>query len=429
MIVCLSPNSIYLEETLSSISYAEKAKKIKPAVQRQQVASSPEEAFKRRIVELEKENSNLRKQLLERGNDRSMPQSPPLSATGKPFSVQVHPSLAIMREKVELVATVAADLARAEIRAKSIRDQILENRQAMDDLQQVIAAEKNDQQIAALYKELRKVTDCLEEDLQVQEKSAVEEKQLREVLRSTKIKVLDMFQEVIQTCEKLESHGGQTTVSQGNKKPIEPKTPGKSWKGVHEIEDGYSDIAWIKEELLRKEEQINELTKALKNLARIPSSPQLGGLSRLGLDNMLADISSIRYDPKLVLFTSDCMETEKKASNTNARPKKIQLPDLIAKLSQVLDPTTKNSDGNQKQQGDNHGRDSVLVPTKSRLERTLSQPGLVNQTVSDDSAAGASANGLSRGAGSDDIYFYTESDMDDYDSHINPLSLADENWT
>lgn len=59
LIVCLSPNSIYLDESLNSIKYAEKAMMIKtPAIRERdwnQVPVYKEENYQRRIEQLEKE--------------------------------------------------------------------------------------------------------------------------------------------------------------------------------------------------------------------------------------------------------------------------------------------------------------------------------------------------------------------------------------
>lgn len=53
MIVCLSPNSIYLDESLNSIKYAQKAKMINTPIQRKRnwdkVPFQKEENYKKRI--------------------------------------------------------------------------------------------------------------------------------------------------------------------------------------------------------------------------------------------------------------------------------------------------------------------------------------------------------------------------------------------
>lgn len=317
MIVCISPNQVYLEETLNSISYAEKAKKIKPITLRQNVIVTPEEIFKRRIMELEKENSNLRKLLLEKVSEGLDKYSNSQKQATK-FPEKFHQkkplySLASLREDIESISLTASKITKTENDIKNLQKIISENHEAMEDLRQVVVSEKNETQLASLYRELRTVSDCLEDSLRDQEALTHEEKKLRDQLRNTKIKVLDNYQSLMQYCDLMDSSHSNFD----NRTPTkisESKTGGCSWKEIQEIDEVNTDISWMKEELIKKEEQINELTKALKHLAKIPSSPQLGGLSRVGLDNMLADISSIRYDPKLTLVMSDCMEIEKKAS-------------------------------------------------------------------------------------------------------------------
>lgn len=426
MIVCISPNQVYLEETLNSISYAEKAKKIKPITLRQNVIVTPEEIFKRRIMELEKENSNLRKLLLEKVSEGLDKYSNSQKQATK-FPEKFHQkkplySLASLREDIESISLTASKITKTENDIKNLQKIISENHEAMEDLRQVVVSEKNETQLASLYRELRTVSDCLEDSLRDQEALTHEEKKLRDQLRNTKIKVLDNYQSLMQYCDLMDSSHSNFD----NRTPTkisESKTGGCSWKEIQEIDEVNTDISWMKEELIKKEEQINELTKALKHLAKIPSSPQLGGLSRVGLDNMLADISSIRYDPKLTLVMSDCMEIEKKASSTNSQLPPRHLPDIIAKISSALDPTNKPSEENLiKREEDEYRATTERGYSRIKLERMFSHPVLAKQEEIDDYYLGGSIDQIGRMAYRDNSQ--NESELDD--SNINPLSLADE---
>lgn len=428
MVVCLSPNQIYLEETLNSISYAEKAKKIKPVHARQNVIVTPEEIFKRRIMELEKENSNLRKLLLEKVSEglsryTDPPKPKPRPQDSKPQPRRPAYTLAELREDIENIATAANNIARTESSLQNLQADIRDNRQAVEDLQQVAVTEKNEARQAVVYKELRLVAESLEDCLGQQDGMVVEEKRLRDELRAAKVKVLDNYQAMMLFCERIDGNF-ERNESRSQSKVTEYKGTAGSWKDAKEIDDLNTDVSWMKEELLKKEEQINELTKALKHLAKIPSSPQLGGLSRMGLDNVLADISSIRYDPKLILFTSDFTEIEKKASNIKSKCSNKPLPDLIAKISQVLDPTTKASEGNFGHIEElNHSQDKEIELSKNRFDRTYSHPGFGTKGEKEHYGIGGSVDEMLNIAHKEE-YDY-ESDLDD--SNINPLSLADEN--
>mgnify|MGYP000302412935 CR=1 FL=1 len=63
LVVCISQNGVFLEETLNSIKYAEKAMRIKPTPTRLSTLPIREDLYLKKIAELEKEVKFLRKQL------------------------------------------------------------------------------------------------------------------------------------------------------------------------------------------------------------------------------------------------------------------------------------------------------------------------------------------------------------------------------
>lgn len=450
MVVCISPNQVYLEETLNSIGYAEKAKKIKPVTPRQLVIITPEEMLKRRIAELEKENNNLRKMLLGKVTESSSksqsisrhqknPSGPKVqtSSGGPSFTKRpMNYSMSEVREDIESISDVSSEIAKTESLIAALAGEASENHGAMEDLQQVINSERDSKMLNSLYRELQTVTDTYEQRTKERDSLMEQEKLLRVKLRQVKLKVLDAFQDLLRCFDNGSSHSrikiAQEPGNIGPLESIEPIPGGSVKSGVrqtwgylkefNEIENMNTDTSWMKEELLKKEEQINELTKALKHLARIPSSPQLGGLSRVGLDNMLADISSIRYDPKLNLVTSDSMVTEKKVSTIKGSSTSRPLPDLIAKLSQILDPTENDPNRYLLYQGvEQLSKEGADYGLSSRINRTMSQE-VVSQNRPPLKMAACGSQRVMQ-----EIELYNDQDSELGDSDINPLSLAEDN--
>ena len=451
LIVCLSQNAVYLEETLNSISYAEKAKKIKPVENRQPLNSAPEEVLKKRVIELEKENSNLRKLLLTRATTEQSPQDKlaaqknHLSQTLErlsprsnfDFSSLNYTTMDLARDLQTLITT-AGELSDKRHELEDLRSDISDNDTMIGDLQQVIGQETDEQATVSLYREMKAVADKLEDNMQCRERAMLEEDALCEHMEKVVRDVKAGFEMSL-----MQVKNSACYVERISEFRVSPnfKKAGKEILELDQDFDVKTELLALKTELKRKEEQINELSKAMKHLARKPYQPPSAGLSRVGLEYMLADISSIRYDPKLFTFKSDYPLKEKKASITNHT--ETLMAQVISKLSNILDPTTKASEGDGLQHiistginqtsnqaidtgTDMHARDSYIQMTRPRRNShpsMSSRPDIIDHNPS--LLRNSSAQLFDRYCHLEASYHGATSSLDD--SNINPLSLVDNN--
>lgn len=314
-------------------------------INRPQQFTSPEEILKRRIIELEKENGNLRRMLLDKVvQERNIPTTPkefnfqkkaPVKQTGISvtskfkFENSIYSESDLCNDLSSLIES-ASEISNKRHRLAALESEISENDVMMSDLQQVIKSQSGEQSTIDLYKELKVVAKRLEENMKVREEVIFEEERLQESLEKIQDKIKLEFEKLSVSHFQFKSTNSPGKVVRSNWNPTKLKQA-----EVYENESEFDirkELFMLKTELQRKEEQINELTKAMKYLAKGPQHQSSPGGSRLGLDNMLADISSIRYDPKLISLISDCMMTEKKVSTTK------NVETIVGHLCQLFDP-------------------------------------------------------------------------------------------
>lgn len=227
MIVCLSPNSIYLEESINSIKYAQKARNIKMTYKKDQINSTGylgmlshfgntetfrdniisernwvmREAYEKRIQELEKECRYWRTL-----RERNMTERSQGFTERNKIVVNVEDSLEIAlnglpldnieEEFCELVQALVENVEDENLLKQNVLELdelIRQNDHDINEVQKHIEECKSGEIVTELYEELKFLADRLEENLDLKEEAIKEADMLKRTIECTKLALKKMF--------------------------------------------------------------------------------------------------------------------------------------------------------------------------------------------------------------------------------------------
>lgn len=273
MIVCISPNSCYIEETLNSLKYAQKAKKIKEHKQTSMMnlpySSDNYTNQKNRIELLEKEVRYLKGLIVARNHDSVPAQSPPVERQlswieeeedeGK--EEEFDELLEALIENVEDLNVLRQNIA-------EIDSLIVQNDAAILDIQQRITNSDDYQVTQKMYKDLKMIADKLEENLDLKENALAEVDKLNQTIKCTKLAL-----------RKLYSRGRGAAALRPEEHCSSRATfmvPGLPAPCDDPMISSTRDQKSLLEEIRRRDAQIASLTLALRNLSKFDSRDDLG---------------------------------------------------------------------------------------------------------------------------------------------------------
>lgn len=255
MIVCISPNFVYLEESINTLNYARKAKKIKQSTQSKvsqlQYRSVTETNQKLKIDELEREMKYL-KGVLKAKQDTNI----------KPSydSAQEYDSLPSGEEEFsELLEALLENVEDLNLIRQNIveLDELLkQNDEALSKLQAEIELKEDYEGNQLLYKELKILANKLEENLELKENAVLESQQLSRTIKCTKVALKKMF-------------SSREVLPVGDTQP--QQVPQQSTR--RDLADDYMlsstrEATFLMEELKRKDKEIDSLRTALRNVSK-----------------------------------------------------------------------------------------------------------------------------------------------------------------
>lgn len=287
MIVCLSPNGIFVEETLNSIKYAEKAKNIKRCDDEirsriwSKVKSGKEEDYLKRIEDLERENGWLRNMI----RSKTMESVQSLKMEGrfcesclnlKDKSI-VEPAkgdtqLARLEGMFSDMYAANEEISRLKMNIQEL-DQIIkfndseigDIQSSIDDLERKVGeltprGQFNlDHQLAFLYEDLTSIADKLEDNLDLKEDMISEMNHLDSRSQKAKDLILELFRKKTETIENLsakismfEKEISKPKIGKINKKEnilyesVSAKTVVKRVEPGSEVENGIQGICTLK---------------------------------------------------------------------------------------------------------------------------------------------------------------------------------------
>lgn len=304
MIVCISPNYFYMDETINSLKYAQKAKKIKenknPVYRESQTLLNTQGSLndKIHIENLEKEIRYLKGILIAKGRNESkssnlIEQSPATPAGSKP---QLHhespaldsaPPLSTQRyltngdhggleefdELLEALVENIEDLNALRNNLMEIDALISQTDEKILTLQDNISESNEYQKTQQLYKDLRVVADKLEEHLDLKEQALSEIEKLQQTIKCTKLALRRInssrgSQMRIDTGADHKQNTGIT--SENAQKASARQTSQQNYLANAITNDpmisSSRDTGSLLEEVKKRDQQIQILTQALKNL-------------------------------------------------------------------------------------------------------------------------------------------------------------------
>jgi uncharacterized coiled-coil protein SlyX len=242
MVVCLSQNGVFLDETINSIKYAEKSKRIKPVEIKAPVFSgTQEEAYKRRIQELEREVAVLK---LKNQMPVALSEAQKSHVSTEDLSQMERNHLAEIGPLSTKLVRLGEQLAQSRRKLKELDFRINSQDAKINELQTVIGSETVESKLIAHYKKLRAVADELEKLIQDKSAHFASEKAAR--------------QETERVVEEL-----KTVFKRGVAAALVRVKSSKQ-----EFDEMNHIIERLRAEIKRKDEQINEVTKAMKNLVK-----------------------------------------------------------------------------------------------------------------------------------------------------------------
>lgn len=232
MIVCLSPNSIYLEETLNSVKYAQKAMNIKVNYKRSNHSSKSyrgflgsiktngrdsanqasernwmmREAYEKRINDLEKECRYWRTLRERTMTERSLqPTGRSAAMTSKREKYQelekafsTPPLESKEDEFYELIQALVENVEDENLLKQNVLELdelIRQNDEDINEIQRHIEECKGTEIMTELYNELKFLADRLEENLDLKEEAIQEADMLRNTIECTKLGLTKMYKE------------------------------------------------------------------------------------------------------------------------------------------------------------------------------------------------------------------------------------------
>src|SRR3990167_4798205 len=305
MIVCISPNYFYMDETINSLKYAQKAKKIKenknPNFRESLhlLNTNGSLSDKIHIENLEKEIRYLKGILIAKGRCENNPtnrfeESPATPAGYKPRllsaspAIDSAPALSSQRyqtqaegqgveefdELLEALVENIEDLNALRNNVMEIDGLISHTDEKILCLQESIA-DSNDYQITQqLYKELRVIADKLEEHLDLKEHALSEIEKLQQTIKCTKLALRRIKSSVLSVPTENPSKTGEDAIQRpsatdrfGRVARTELNQPNLiNAANSDPMISSSRDSSSLLEEIRKRDQQIQILTAALKNL-------------------------------------------------------------------------------------------------------------------------------------------------------------------
>jgi Kinesin motor domain len=291
MIVCLSPNSCYIDETMNSIKYAQKAKKIKecPSASLPSFTASigPGAADrmlkqKLRIDDLEREVKNLREQLSKAGGSAHKghreEQRRPLLLN--PASMATLPILCGEEDFEEMIDTLADD----QDELNNLNSALVEIDKTITMVDGKIMAIQDDIGSSAqfdstqqLYKELKELADILEFNLDLKEETIQKIDQQMDIIYSTKLALKKMFKNNASTVKDEKCLAQQTEINryslEQSRQYNDQQVPQLNTNIASRFNDpmisSHRDSSYLRQEISKRDAQIAQLTQTLKNLTSL----------------------------------------------------------------------------------------------------------------------------------------------------------------
>ena len=272
MIVCISPNSCYIEETLNSLKYAQKAKKIKEqkliSLSSIPYSSANLNTQNKKIELLEKEVKYLKGLIMARNSDT--PSKTPQVVRNISWTEEGEVDTGKEEEFDELLEALIENIEDLNVLRQNIAEidnLIIQNDQSILEIQQKIADSNEYQFTQKLYKELKLIADKLEENLDLKENALSEVDKLNQTIKCTKLALRKMYSYG-------RSQPRRSNESESCEKALEPPTPQVFMEDAPMISSTRGQDSLL-EEIRKRDLQIASLTQALRNLSKLEHSGDL----------------------------------------------------------------------------------------------------------------------------------------------------------
>ncbi len=273
MIVCISPNSCYIEETLNSLKYAQKAKKIKehkqPSIMNLPYSSGNYTNQKNKIESLEKEVRYLKGLIVARNHESVPAQSPPVE---RQLSwIEEEDDAGVKEEEFdELLEALIENIEDLNVLRQNIAEidcLIVQNDAGILDIQQRISDSDDYQVTQKMYKDLKIIADKLEENLDLKENALAEVDKLNQTIKCTKLALRKLYSRGLSSPSlRAEDQSSSRLVQATPLQPVPVDDP---------MISSTRDRRSLLEEIRKRDAQIASLTLALRNLSRFDSRDDL----------------------------------------------------------------------------------------------------------------------------------------------------------
>lgn len=348
MIVCLSPNSCFIDETMNSIKYAQKAKKIKecPTASLPVFTSSmgPKAADrmlkqKLRIEELEREVKNLREQLSLAGCQFSREEQRKPTII-QPQSKVTLPAFGNEEDWEELIDSLADDYEELN----SLKCNLIEvdkNITLVDgkimSIQDEIGSSTQFDSTQQLYKDLKELADVLESNLDLKEDIIQKIDQQTEMIEGAKLALKKMYKD--QAAVKIESRVSNEKL-EVNRYALEQARSRKSeipelnTHAQMHLDDpmisSHRDPNNLRKEIAKRDAQIVQLTQALKNLGSLQGLNNLADKENIDVNRGMANLNLKKKQDLTYLSGS----TTKAKQTTSIKP--ATMTDSMSTMSSLV---------------------------------------------------------------------------------------------
>lgn len=288
MIVCLSPNSCYIEETMNSLKYAQKAKKIKesqtlnPVFNISMGPGANDKLLKQkvRIEELEREVRILRDQLSKVSSLQQHDKEKEVLPMKKPLKIQrkVVSTMQITPEEygelIEQLCTGYEELNSLKMTLNEVDKTITLVDGRIISIQEAISTSLDYGATTNLYQELKELADLLESNLDLKEDILAKiDKQTEAIdeIKATLKNVVLSSQGFMNSSQNALNEVNRYTQVQNTGGVQIPQLALEKTAGFEEpMLSSYRDRASLMKEFAKRDAQIKQLSQALKNLSGIP---------------------------------------------------------------------------------------------------------------------------------------------------------------
>lgn len=298
MIVCISPNACYIEETMNSLKYAQKAKNIKESKTNGQSIKQPYCSMnytsqKNKIDELEREVRYLKGALLAKDTSQIAEAS---SQREESFTKATLSLDNIKDEEGQYGEEEIDELIEALIEnvedINSLRQNIVEidqlisqNDNTISDLQTKIGKLETEDypDSQKMYKELKIVADKLDDNLDLKENALLEIDKLNQTIKCTKLALKKMLTaKIVKAQPSKEASVSQESPKETSESRLQDFQALERPNNFSELEDGMitstRDRISLLEEIRQRDNQISALNQTLKNLMKLSSSSVLSSI-------------------------------------------------------------------------------------------------------------------------------------------------------